>query len=62
MRAAQCVSVKTYFVLVGYRHCSELGRLVLNTSFPLVLFSVHVEVRRDCSSVQFMRCGRGFVC
>jgi len=28
----------TYFVLFGCRHCSELGRIVLNTCIPVELF------------------------
>ena len=29
------VSVTTYFVLIGYRHCSKLGRLFLNTCIQM---------------------------
>jgi len=37
---------------------SELGRVVLNTGFPIKLFTL--EVVANCSSVPFASCERGF--
>jgi len=33
-------TITMYFVLTRYRHCSELGRLVLNTCIPVGLFTL----------------------
>ena len=35
MRTVQRVSVTIYCVLIGYLHCNEVGRLVLNTRIPV---------------------------
>jgi len=47
MRTVQCVRVTTYFVLIGYRHCSRLDRLVLNT------FSSNGTVHTSVCGLQF---------
>ena len=46
------VSITTYFELIGHRHCSELGRLVLNACIPLGLFILETV---QFSSVHVMR-------
>jgi len=56
---AQCVSVTSstqYWLISDYRHCSKLGRLVLNTCFPLGLFTMTYA---NLSLVQFVRCAPG---
>jgi len=40
MLEVQRVSVSSYFVLIGYRHYSELGCLVLNTCILMGLFTL----------------------
>jgi len=41
--------VTTYFVLTGHRHCSELGRLVLNMCVPVELLTLEFERQFACS-------------
>ena len=44
----QRVSITIYSVLIGYRHCNDVGRLVLNTRIPKGLLTLKFA---NCSSV-----------
>jgi len=44
MRKVQHHVASTYFVLTGYRHCSELGRIVLNRRIPMGLVILECDV------------------
>jgi len=50
MSKVQRYVTSTYFILIGYRHCSELGRVVLNTCVPKGLFREN--------NLQFVVCKR----
>ena len=45
------VSVTAYFVLIYYRHCSEFGRLVMNTCIPTELFTAKLANSSSCAAV-----------
>jgi len=49
MRNVQCHDQLLCFALIGYGHCIELGRLVLNTFIPTGLFTLQSQLVNSSS-------------
>ena len=55
--AKSSVRVTTNFVLIGYRHCSKLGRLFLNSCIPMCIHTgIRVANWYSRTAVKFSSC------